>query len=82
MLGKFCPAMRSLLPNLLGKKLMNIHSLIRVRAREIRSILHISYNYLSVRKYSNCKFHWELIKINTLEKYLQETKQKNNSMRI
>ena len=50
MLGKFCPAMRSLLPNLLGKKLMNIHSLIRVRARKIRSILHISYNYLSVRK--------------------------------
>ena len=50
MLGKFCPAMRSLLPNLLGKKLMNIHSLIRVRAREIRTILHISYN-LSVRKY-------------------------------
>ena len=50
MLGKFCPAMRSLLPNLLGKKLMNIHSLIRVRARKICSSLHISYNYLSVRK--------------------------------
>ena len=42
MLGKFCPAMRSLLPNLLDEKLMNIHSLIQVRAREIRTILHIS----------------------------------------
>ena len=38
------------MPNLLGKKLLNIHSLIRVRSRKKRSILHISYNYLSVRK--------------------------------
>ena len=33
MLGKFCPTIWSLLPNLLGKKVMNIHRLIHVRAR-------------------------------------------------
>ena len=33
MLGKFCPTIWSLLPNLLGKKVMNIHRLINVRAR-------------------------------------------------
>ena len=33
MLGKFCPTIWSLLPNLLGNKVMNIHRLIHVRAR-------------------------------------------------
>ena len=52
MLGKCRPAMQLLLPNLLGKKLMNIQGLIRVRAREIRIVLHkiISYKYLPVCK--------------------------------
>ena len=35
MLGKFCPTSWPLLPNLFGKKVMNIHSLIHVRARGI-----------------------------------------------
>ena len=50
MLGKCRPTMQLLLPNLLGKKLMNIQGLIRVREREIRIILYISYNYLPVCK--------------------------------
>ena len=48
--GQISPAMQLLLPNLLGKKLMNIQGLLRVRAREIRIIWHISYNYLPVCK--------------------------------
>ena len=35
MLGKFCPTIWSLLPNLLGKTVMNIHGLINVRASGI-----------------------------------------------
>ena len=38
--------MQLLFPNLLGKKLINIHSIIRVRAREIRTILHLPVRQL------------------------------------
>ena len=64
MLGKFCPAMRSLLPNLLGKKLMNIHSLIRGPCKKDTFSFYIFHIIicLCANSNSNCKFYWELIK--------------------
>ena len=66
MLGKFSPAMRSFLPNLLGKKLINIHSLIRVRAREIRTI-YIFYLIICLCANSNSNYVSFIGKKNTIK---------------